>query len=87
MDTTEHEPIVNVEFLVEPFVEGAPGPHVAAALEAVATAGLDSEVGPFGTVARGPLSQVSAAIDTMLCAAFTAGATRVSLQLSVDQST
>jgi len=38
-----------VEFTVEPFVEGSPGPHVQAALDAATSSGLDVEFGPFGT--------------------------------------
>ena len=78
------DPTVEVvaEFTIEPFVEGAPGPHVAAGLDAVRTAGFEPEIGPFGSAVRGPLDQVAAAVADLLRAATEAGATRVSLQLS-----
>jgi uncharacterized protein YqgV (UPF0045/DUF77 family) len=75
-------PLVVAEFTIEPFVEGAPGPHVAAGLEAVRQAGFDPVIGPFGSSITGPLDQVSTAVDTLLVAAIEAGASRVSLQLS-----
>jgi uncharacterized protein YqgV (UPF0045/DUF77 family) len=78
------EPTVEVlaEFTIEPFVEGAPGPHVQAGLEAVREAGFEPEIGPFGSSIVGPLGAVSAAVGALLQAATSAGATRVSLQLS-----
>ncbi len=72
------------EFLVEPFEEGAPGPHVRAAIDAVSALGLVPEVGPFGTTVVGEQSQVIAALQAMLEAALTNGATRVSLQFTGD---
>ena len=38
-----------LEFTVEPFVEGAPGPHVTAAVAAADALGATVEFGPFGT--------------------------------------
>ena len=38
-----------LEFTVEPFVEGQPGPHVQAALDAATDAGADVEFGPFSS--------------------------------------
>lgn len=71
---------VRVEFTIEPFVDGAPGRHVRAALEALAEAGIEAEFGPFGTsfvVDHGSLGALSDAI----AAAVGAGATRVSTQV------
>ena len=73
---------VVAEFTIEPFVEGAPGPHVHAGLDAVRAAGFEPELGPFGSTVTGELSAVSAAIADLLAAATAAGATRVSLQIS-----
>ena len=44
---------LEVEFTVEPFVEGAPGPHVQAAVTAAEQSGLAVEFGPFGTSVSG----------------------------------
>jgi uncharacterized protein YqgV (UPF0045/DUF77 family) len=75
-------PSVRAEFTIEPFVDGAPGPHVLAALDAVRTAGLTPDVGPFGTSVEGDTEQVCRALDRMLGEALAAGATRVSVQVT-----
>ena len=71
-----------VEFTIEPFVEGEPGPHVQAAVEAAGRSGLDVDFGPFGTTVSGDDEAVLDAVDGILRAAIAAGATRVSLQLA-----
>jgi len=72
---------LRLEYTVEPFAEGAPGPHVRASLDAAAEAGLEVEFGPFGTTVSGDENAVLAATDRILRAALQAGATRVSLQV------
>ncbi|MCY3786103.1 MAG: thiamine-binding protein [bacterium] len=76
--------IVHIEFFVEPFKEGAPGPHVAAAVAAFADAGLEPEVGPFATTAAGDIDQAATATAAMVSAALQAGATRIVLRLERD---
>ncbi len=71
-----------VEFTVEPFTEGAPGPHVRAAVEVAQAAGLAVEFGPFGTTVEGDDVPVLDAVDEIVRAAVAAGASRVSLQLT-----
>ena len=73
---------LRVEFTVEPFTEGSPGPHVAAAVKAAAAHGLDVDFGPFGTSVDGDDASVLNAVDAVVRAAIDAGATRVSLQVS-----
>jgi uncharacterized protein YqgV (UPF0045/DUF77 family) len=73
---------LQAEFTIEPFVEGSPGPHVRAAVEAAQAAGLRVEFGPFGTAMSGDDEMVLSTIDAVLRAAIGAGATRVSLQLA-----
>jgi uncharacterized protein YqgV (UPF0045/DUF77 family) len=70
-----------VEFLVEPFVEGAPGDHVQAAIDVLAAAGLTVDVGPFSSQAVGPTHTLTSALGPMVDAALTAGATSVRLQV------
>lgn len=70
-----------VEFTIEPFVEGDPGPHVRAAVDAAERSGLTVDFGPFGTTVSGEDDAVLDAVDRILRAATAAGATRVSLQL------
>jgi uncharacterized protein YqgV (UPF0045/DUF77 family) len=73
---------LEVEFTVEPFVEGAPGPHVQAAVTAAEQSGLAVEFGPFGTSVSGEDDAVLDAVDAIVRSAVAAGATRVSLQLA-----
>lgn len=76
------------EFTIEPFEAAAPGPHVRAAI-AVAQASADAdpaitvEIGPFGTSIEGPASSVLEIVASVNKAAVDAGATRVSLQLTL----
>ncbi|HMG39786.1 MAG TPA: thiamine-binding protein [Acidimicrobiales bacterium] len=72
---------LHAEFTVEPFVDGSPGPHVQAAVDAAVAAGLTVQFGPFGTSMSGDDATVLTAVDAVLRAAMDAGATRVSLQL------
>jgi len=73
-----------VEFTIEPFVEGSPGPHVLTAIAAIEEAGLEVEVGPFGTLVTGETDEVVSAAAVALSAAARNGATRISLQLTFD---
>ena len=73
---------LRVEFTVEPFVPGAPGPHVIAAVDAAAAHGLTVEFGPFGSSGEGEDATVLPAIEAAIRAALEAGASRVSLQIS-----
>ena len=82
MGHDEHMSAV-AEFTIEPFVDGNPGPHVRAAIEAAADAGLAVEVGPFGTAVEGESAAVLNAVNAVVRAAVANGATRVSFQLTV----
>jgi uncharacterized protein YqgV (UPF0045/DUF77 family) len=73
---------LHVEFTVEPFVEGSPGPHVRAAVAAAESSGLEVEFGPFGTTVTGDDAAMLDALDGIVRAAIGAGATRVSVQLA-----
>ena len=74
--------MAELEFLVEPFVEGRPGPHVAAAVDAVTAAGLSADVGAFSTHVTGGVDELADAVAALLRSAVAAGANRVQLQLS-----
>jgi uncharacterized protein YqgV (UPF0045/DUF77 family) len=76
---------VRVEFTVEPFVEATPGEHVTAAIDAVRAAGLVPDVGPFGTSAVGPVDAVADAVRALLASVLAAGATRISVQVEVEE--
>jgi uncharacterized protein YqgV (UPF0045/DUF77 family) len=73
---------LTVEFTIEPFVPGEPGPHVRAAVEAAERSGLAVDFGPFGTAVTGDDEALLAAVDRILRAAVAAGATRISLQVA-----
>ncbi|MDH3306522.1 MAG: hypothetical protein OEO77_03235 [Acidimicrobiia bacterium] len=73
---------LRVEFLIEPFVEGNPGIHVMAAVDAFADRGLAIEFGPFGNTAAGARPQVLEALAAALDAAFVEGATRVTVHVA-----
>lgn len=76
---------VNAVFLIEPFNEGAPGPHVTEALEVLGRQGHEVDVGPFGSSIRGPSDSVLASLGTAFAAALAGGATRVTLTIETDQ--
>lgn len=68
-----------MEFTVEPFREGEMGRHVTAALDALRAAGLDADIGPFGTTVHGEAGEVFAAVAGAAVAAFSAEATGLAL--------
>jgi len=70
-----------LEFLVEPFVEGHPGPHVRAAVEAAEAAGAEVEFGPFGSTCRAESALMPAIVAAVTSAAMSHGATHISLQV------
>lgn len=70
------------EFTVEPFTEGAPGPHVHAAVAAASAVGLDVDFGPFGSTVEGDDDAVLDAVGRILRAAMGAGASRISVQVT-----
>ncbi|MGC0418731.1 thiamine-binding protein [Embleya sp. AB8] len=73
---------LRMEFSTEPFdLDGVP-PHALAARRVIEEAGLDVEVGPFGTTAEGDAETVLAALDRVYRGALAVGATRISVQLT-----
>jgi len=74
--------VQELEFTVEPFVEGHPGPHVRAAVEAATASGADVEFGPFGTTCRATDDAMPGLVAAISAAAFANGATHVSLHLA-----
>ena len=68
---------------MEPFQEGLPGPHVQAALDAVTADGLILDVGPFGSSFESDATVAARTVARLVEAAFQAGATRLSCQVSL----
>lgn len=75
---------VTVEFTIEPFVEGAPGPHVTAAVTAVEKLGATVEFGPFGTTLRAATRDAGHIVAALLDAAYANGATHVSIHVGPE---
>ncbi|MFD6416590.1 hypothetical protein [Streptomyces sp. NPDC060194] len=75
---------LRVEFTTEPFdLDEAPA-HAVVAREVIQDAALDAvDVGPFGNSAEGSPDDVIGAVEALLRRTVAAGATRVSLQVSV----
>ena len=63
-----------IEFTVEPFVEGQPGPHVTSAVSAARALGVEVEFGPFGSGCDANAEQSPDLIDN--------GATHVNVDVS-----
>ena len=68
-----------LEFTIEPFVEGHPGPHVLSAIEAAQAFGYEIDFGPFGASCSVPAAEAAEVAKAVLDAAFANGATHVSL--------
>jgi len=79
--------VAHVEFTVEPFVEGRPGPHVAAAIDAARAAGADVEIGPFGSSCEVDLGDVGSLVGSITDAAMGNGATHVTVHVARDVPT
>jgi uncharacterized protein YqgV (UPF0045/DUF77 family) len=79
--------MLTVEFTIEPFIEGAPGAHVTAAVAAVEQRGLIVEFGPFGSSFSVPRDELPEAVADLMRAAYANGATFVSVDVgSMDDS-
>ncbi len=73
-----------VEFVIEPFVENAPGPHVMSGIKAVEDRGLQVTMGPFASIVTGDVEDLSGAIGAMVEAAMEHGAERVLIEVVAD---
>lgn len=74
--------MLQLEFTVEPFVEGQPGPHVTAAVNAAEALGGSVEFGPFGSSCRAPDDTMPAVIAELVRAAFANGASHVTVHVA-----
>jgi uncharacterized protein YqgV (UPF0045/DUF77 family) len=75
---------LRLEFTTEPFDLDEPPRHAVVAREVVEGGTLEAvDVGPFGNTAEGSADDVVAAVGELLRRTLAAGATRVSLQVSV----
>ena len=74
-----------VEFFIQPFTEGAPGPHVNKGIEAVSDRGFEVEFGPFGSGTTGEIEELAPALAEMLIQAISSGADRISITVERRQ--
>jgi uncharacterized protein YqgV (UPF0045/DUF77 family) len=79
--------VAYVEFTVEPFVEGHPGPHVTAAIDAARAHDADIEIGPFGSSCTVAIESVGALLASVSDAAFANGASHVSVHVARETPT
>ena len=70
-----------IEFTIEPFVEGRPGPHVTAAIDAADGLGHAVEVGPFGSGCTVPRDEVADVVAAVVRAALEHGADHVNIDI------
>ena len=75
-------PVHQVEFTIEPFVEGQPGQHVLAPIEAAHALGVEVELGPFGSSCVIREDQTPEVVTAIVRAAFDHGATNVNVDIS-----
>ena len=71
-----------LEFLIEPFMEGNPGPHVLSSLEVLRNAGMEVVLGPFGNTAEGEEETLTSLLPMIVQSAFEKGASRILLNLT-----
>jgi uncharacterized protein YqgV (UPF0045/DUF77 family) len=76
----------HVEFLVEPFEEGRPGPHVAAAVAAFEQQGLPVDLGPFSSSTSGSIEAIAEAVAEMIRSSMNAGASAIRIHVGADHS-
>lgn len=73
--------MLRVEFTIEPFIEGNPGRHVMAAVDAVRHLGPELEFGPFGSEFTAADDVATAAVGALVAAAYANGASHVNLHI------
>lgn len=71
-----------VEFTIEPFVEGQPGEHVLAPIDAVHDLGVTVEFGPFGSSCVTRAEQTPDVVAAIVRAALEHGATNVNVDIA-----
>ena len=74
-----------LEFTIEPFDEGRPGPHVTEPAAVLRAAGYDVDFGPFGSSVSVPTGDVGTVAALVLTTAFGHGATHVNLDVGAPQ--
>lgn len=76
----------HIEFLIEPFQEGKPGPHVEAAVAAFTDRGLEVELGPFSSSTQGDIDSIADAVAAMIRSSMRSGASSIRIQLGANDT-
>jgi uncharacterized protein YqgV (UPF0045/DUF77 family) len=74
--------VQRVEFTIEPFVEGNPGPHVTEPIAAISQMGVQVELGPFGTGCTVDEQHAAEVVAAVVKAAIAHGATHVNIDVA-----
>jgi len=74
--------VLQLEFTVEPFVEGNPGPHVTAAVAAAQAVGGKVDFGPFGSTCTGTVDAMPTIVAELVRAAFANGASHITMHVA-----
>lgn len=77
---------LSIEFLVEPFVEGEPGPHVLAGIDAFEKADIDVDLGPFATSATAAIDDMADAVAELIRSSMREGATSIRIQVGANDA-
>ena len=75
--------MIKVEFTIEPFEMGEAPERVTRAVAAVEALGIPVEIGVFGSSFTADVSQVGSAVTALLDAAYSLGATHVTIDTQV----
>ncbi len=76
-----HDRMLRLEFTIEPFVDGQPGPHVLAGVAAAEALGATVEFGPFGSSCTVDDTQAGTMLAAVVDAAVANGATAITIEL------
>ena len=71
----------HLDFTIEPFVDGQPGPHVTAPVAALEALGATVEFGAFGSSCVAEASQMPELVAELIRVAYANGATRVTIEI------
>lgn len=77
-----HGAVLRLEFTIEPFVEGQPGPHVLSGVAAAEAMGVAVEFGPFGSTCTVAPEQAGAVLGAIVDAAVANGASNVTVDIA-----